>query len=104
MLMYMNGTILDAEMSMYYSGVDVNLYDKDERQTYKAQIVGGLTGLPELLQLRKQNAPDAQLAAAAQQVEMPPLMQDVPIRVRRVKTNKAGFTTLICVLGVDEEG
>ena len=56
-------------------------------------------GLPELLQLRKQNARQEELEVAASQVEMPPTMQLIPIRVRRVKTNKAGFTTLICDLG-----
>ena len=102
MPMFMNGTILDAEMNAFYSGIDIHLYDTEEKQTYKAQIVGGLVGLPELLQLRKQNAPQPELEAAAQQVEMPPTMQPVPLRVRRVKTNKAGFTTLICVFGVTE--
>jgi hypothetical protein len=100
--MFMNGTILDAEMNTFYSGVDINLYDTEEKQTYKAQIVGGLEGLRELLQLRKQNASEPELAEAASQVVMPPIMQTVPLRVRRVKTNKAGFTTLICVFGVDE--
>ena len=103
MPMMMNGTILDAEMNAFYSGIDINLYDGDEKQTYKAQLTGGLVGLPELLQLRKQNAPEQELAAAAQQVEMPPLMQPVAIRVRRVRTNKSGFTTLICALGLDEQ-
>lgn len=96
--MIMNGTILDAEMNTFYSGVDVTLYDTEEKQTYKAQIVGGLPGLLELLQLRKQNVGAQELEMAASQVAMPPLMQPVPVRVRRVKTNKAGFTTLICVL------
>ena len=97
--MFMNGTILDAEINAFFSGIDVNLYDTEEKQTYKAQIVAGLVGLPELLQLRKQNARPEELEVAASQVEMPPTMQLIPIRVRRIKTNKAGFTTLICDLG-----
>lgn len=101
--MFMNGTVLDAEMNEFFSGVDINLYDADEKQTYKGQIVGGLVGLAELMQLKKdamkgRGVSDADLAEAAAQVEMPPTMQPLPIRVRRVKTNKAGFTTLICEL------
>jgi hypothetical protein len=101
--MFMNGTILDAEMNEFFSGVDINLYDVDERQTYKAQIIGGLVGLDELMQLKKVamkkgGVTDEELEQAAAQVEMPPLFQPMSIRVRRVKTNKAGFTTLICDL------
>ncbi len=101
--MFMNGTILDAEMSEFFSGIDINLYDADEKQTYKAQIVGGLAGLDELMQLKRQamkrgGVTDEELEQVAAQVEMPPLFQPMPIRVRRVKTNKAGFTTLICEL------
>lgn len=102
MPMFMNGTILDAEINAFYSGIDVNLYDLEEKQTYKAQIVDGLPGLPELLQLRKRGAQPQELEMAASQVEMPPVMQPIPIRVRRVKTNKAGFTTLICGLGAGQ--
>lgn len=102
--MLMNGTILSAKMNEFFSGVDVNLFDVEEEQTYKAQIVGGLPGLPELMELRKiamkkGGVTDQEIEAAAQQVEMPPIMQLVPLRVRRVKTNKAGFMTLICELG-----
>lgn len=96
--MILTGTILDAEMNTFYSGIDVNLYDADEKQTYKGQIVGGLVGLPELLHLRKQNVTPQELEVAASQVEMPPVMQPVAVRVRRVKVNKAGFMTLICDL------
>lgn len=96
--MYMNGTILDAEINAFFSGIDINLYDTEEKQTYKAQIVGGLDGLDDLLHLRKQGAKPEELEIAASQVAMPPLMQPLAIRVRRVKTNKAGFTTLMCWL------
>ncbi len=95
--MYMNATILDAQMSGFFDGVDVNLYDLDEKETYKGQIVEGLGGLAELRQLKKQNgSPDA-LEQAAAQVEMPPLMQPLPVAVRRVKVNK-GFMKLVCRL------
>lgn len=100
--MHMNGTILAAEMNGFFNGVDIDLYDLDEGQTYKAQIIRGLTGLDELMQLKKAamkkgGVTDEELEQAAAQVEMPILFQPMPIRVRRVKT-KAGFTTLICDL------
>ena len=37
--MYMNATILDAQMSGFFDGVDVNLYDLDEKETYKGQYI-----------------------------------------------------------------
>ena len=101
--MYMNGTIMSARMNDFYS-IEANVFDFDEEQTYKAEIVGGLVGLDELLALKrmalknKGSVPEDQLDAAAAQVQMPPTMQPVPLRVRRVKTNKAGFTTLVCDL------
>lgn len=102
--MFMNGTIMSARMNDYY-GVEANIFDSDEEQTYKAEIVGGLVGLDVLLKLKKLalknkgSVSEQELEEAAQQVEMPPTMQPLPLRVRRVKTNKAGFTTLICELG-----
>lgn len=95
--MYMNGSILDAEMSPFYDGVTVNVYDQDEKQTYQAVIVGGLVGLPELLRLKRLKGSDEELQELAAQVEMPPLMQPLPLVVKRVKVNK-GFMKLVCRL------
>ena len=95
--MYMNGSILDAEMSPFYDGVTVNVYDQDEKQTYQAVIVGGLVGLPELLKLKRLKGSEEELEEAASQVEMPPLMQPLPLVVKRVKVNK-GFMKLVCRL------
>ena len=95
--MYMNGSILDAEIGPFFDGVSVNVYDQDEKQTYQAVIVGGLTGLPELLRLKKLKGTDEELEEAASQVEMPPLMQPVGLIVKRVKLNK-GFMKLVCRL------
>ena len=95
--MIMNATILDAQVGDFRDGVDVNLYDLDEKETYKAQIVEGLLGLVELRQLKKQGASSDVLDEAAAQVEMPPVMQPLPVFVRRVKVNK-GFMKLVCRL------
>lgn len=101
--MMMRGTILSVKMNEFFSGLDANVFDADEEQTYKAQIVGGVPGLAELLALKKQamksgGVTDQQLADAANQVQSPPVMQQLAIRVQRVKVNKAGFMTLICDL------
>lgn len=98
--MYMNGNILDAEMSPFFDGVSVNLYDLDEKQTYQAVIVDGLAGLPELMQLRRAKRPEHELMEAASQVAMPPLFQPVPLTVKRVRVNK-GFMKLVCRLGTE---
>ena len=95
--MIMNATILDAQVGDFRDGVDVNLYDLDEKETYKGQIVEGLGGLVELRQLKKQGAPLEVLDEAAAQVEMPPVMQPIPVFVRRVRVNK-GFMKLVCRL------
>ncbi len=95
--MIMNATILDAQVGDFRDGVDVNLYDLDEKETYKAQIVEGLGGLVELRQLKRQGAPLDVLDEAAAQVEMPPVMQPLPVFVRRVRVNK-GFMKLVCRL------
>ncbi len=95
--MMMNATILDAQVGDFRDGVDVNLYDLDEKETYKGQIVEGLGGLVELRQLKKQGAPLEVLDEAAAQVEMPPVMQPIPVFVRRVRVNK-GFMKLVCRL------
>ena len=95
--MIMNATILDAQVGDFRDGVDVNLYDLDEKETYKGQIVEGLGGLVELRQLKKQGAPLEVLDEAAAQVEMPPVMQPLPVFVRRVRVNK-GFMKLVCRL------
>ena len=95
--MMMNATILDAQVGDFRDGVDVNLYDLDEKETYKGQIVEGLGGLVELRQLKKQGAPLEVLDEAAAQVEMPPVMQPLPVFVRRVRVNK-GFMKLVCRL------
>ena len=95
--MMMNATILDAQVGDFRDGVDVNLYDLDEKETYKGQIVEGLGGLSELRQLKKQGAPLEVLDEAAAQVEMPPVMQPIPVFVRRVRVNK-GFMKLVCRL------
>ena len=52
-------------------------------------------GLADLRQLKKQNQPLEVLQEAASRVEMPPIMQPVPVYVRRVKLNK-GFMKLVC--------
>lgn len=101
MPMFMNGTIMSAKMSEYHNGIDINLFDIEEEQTYKGQLVGGLEGLAELIQLKKialkkGGVSEQELEEAASQVEMPPTFQPMAIRVLRVKTNKLGFTTLIC--------
>jgi hypothetical protein len=95
--MYMNGSILDAEIGPFHDGVSVNVYDMDEKQTYQAVIVGGLAGLPELLRLKRLKGSDEELQELAAQVEMPPLMQPLPLVVKRVKVNK-GFMKLVCKL------
>ena len=97
--MFMNATILDAEVNAFFDGVKANVYDLDEKQTYEALIVDGLVGLPELLELKKQKPPVSAdlLVQAAAQVEMPPLMQPLPVLVKRVKLNK-GFMKLVCRL------
>ena len=99
--MYMNGNILDAEISPFFDGVAVNVYDLDEKQTYQGVIVAGLAGLPELLQLRRAKRPDDELEAAASQVEMPPLFQPIPLTIKRVRVNK-GFMKLVCSLGAGQ--
>ena len=96
--MYMNGSILDAEMSPFYEGVTGNVYDVDEKQTYQCVIVGGLAGLPELLRLKRLKGTDEELEEAAAQVEMPPIMQPLGLIVKRVKLNKGGFMKLVCKL------
>lgn len=98
MPMFMNGSILDAEMSPFFEGMVVNVYDLDEKQTYQAVIVDGLVGLRELLQMKRQKRSDDELSEAAAQVEMPPIMQPVALVVKRVKSNK-GFLKLVCRLG-----
>lgn len=97
--MFMNATILDAEVNAFFDGVKANVYDLDEKQTYEALIVGGLVGLPELLELKRQKppVPSDLLEQAAAQVEMPPLMQPLPVFVKRVRLNK-GFMKLVCRL------
>src|SRR6266702_2447433 len=95
--MIMNATILDAQVGDFRDGVDVNLYDLDEKETYKAQIVEGLGGLGELRPLKRQSASLDVLDEAAAQVEMPPVMQPIPVFVRRVRVSK-GFMKLVCGL------
>ena len=95
--MYMNGSILDAEIGPFYDGVSVNVYDVDEKQTYQGVIVDGLAGLRELLKLKKLKGTDEELEEAATQVEMPPIMQPLGLIVKRVKVNK-GFMKLVCKL------
>jgi hypothetical protein len=97
--MFMNATILDAEVNAFFDGVKANVYDLDEKQTYEALIVDGLLGLPELLELKRQKppAPSDLLVQAAAQVEMPPLMQPLPVFVKRIRLNK-GFMKLVCRL------
>ena len=95
--MYMNGSILDAEIGPFFDGVSVNVYDVDEKQTYQGVIVDGLAGLRELLKLKKLKGTDAELEEAATQVEMPPIMQPLGLIVKRVKVNK-GFMKLVCKL------
>jgi hypothetical protein len=104
MRMLMNATIMSVKMNDFY-GVEANIFDADEEQTYKAEIVGGLPGLSELLELKKialkkGGVSDVDLAALAALVPMPPKMQLLALRVRRVKVNKAGFMTLVCDLSV----
>ena len=104
--MIMNGSIMSAKLNEFYI-MEANLFDHDEEQTYKGEIIGGLPGLDDLLKLKKadQKKPGSvtgeQLEAAAAQVVQPPLMQPLPLRVRRVKVNKAGFMTLVCSLEVE---
>lgn len=98
----MNGTIMSAKINDFF-GMEANIFDIDEEQTYKAEIVGGVDGLAELVQLKKAamkkgGVSDADLEAAASQVQEPPKMQPLPIRVLRVKANKQGFLTLVCEL------
>ena len=95
--MIMNATILDAQVGDFRDGVEVNLYDLDEKETYKGQIVEGLSGLAELRQLKKQGVSLELLDEAAAQVELPPTMQPLVVFVRRVRVNK-GFMKLICHL------
>jgi hypothetical protein len=97
--MFMHATILDAEVNAFFDGVKANVYDLDEKQTYEALIVDGLLGLPELLELKRQKppAPSDLLVQAAAQVEMPPLMQPLPVFVKRIRLNK-GFMKLVCRL------
>lgn len=103
MPMFMNGTIMSAKMNDFF-GIEANIFDSDEEQTYKAEIVGGLAGLDDLIKLKRQalknkgSVSDEELGAVAAQVQMPPTMQPLPLRVCRVKVNKAGFMTLVCEL------
>lgn len=100
--MMMNATILDAQLSGFLDGVDVNLYDLDEKETYKGQIVEGLDGLSDLRKLKKQGAGEDVLEQAAALVEMPPIMQPMLVHVRRVKVNK-GFMKLVCRLELAQQ-
>src|SRR5213082_1855798 len=99
--MYMNGSILDAEVSPFFDGVSVNVYDVDEKQTYQGVIVDGLAGVRELLKLRRQKgsqaglSEDADLAQMAAQVEMPPIMQPIGLIIKRVKVNKGFMKPLL---------
>ena len=101
--MYMNGSILDAEIGPFFDGVSINVYDVDEKQTYQGVIVDGLAGVRELLKLKRLKgtkadlSEDGDLVEMASQVEMPPLMQPVGLIVKRVKTNR-GFMKLVCKL------
>jgi hypothetical protein len=103
MRMRMNGSIMSAELNDFLI-LEANLFDHDEMQTYKGEIVGGVSGLEELLKLKKQalkkpgSVTEEQLEEAAAQVAEPPMMQPLSLRVRRVKANKAGFMTLVCSL------
>jgi hypothetical protein len=99
--MYMNASILDAQVGGFFDGVEVNLYDLDEKETYKGLITDGLVGLADLRQLKKQNQPLEVLQEAASRVELPPVMQPVPVYVRRVKVNK-GFMKLVCRMAVEQ--
>ena len=67
--MYMNASILDAQVGGFFDGVEVNLYDLDEKETYKGLITDGLVGLADLRQLKKQNQPLEVLQEAATRVE-----------------------------------
>ena len=101
--MFMSATIMSVKVNEDFFTIETQLFDMDEEQTYKGEIVGGLPGLSDLLKLKKQamkqgGVTDEQLAAVASQVAMPPTMQPLSLRVKRVKTNKAGFTSLICEL------
>ena len=100
--MFMQGTVMSAKLNDFY-GVEAQIFDLEEEQTYKAEIVGGLPGLAELQQLKKTALKKGidlsqELEAAASQVELPPKMQPLGLRVVRVKVNKAGFMTLLCDL------
>ena len=101
--MYMQGSIMSAKLNDFHV-MEANLFDHEEEQTYKGEIVGGVPGLEELFQLKKAalkkpgSVTDAELEAAAALVVLPPMIQPLPLRVRRVKVNKGGFMTLVCSL------
>ncbi len=100
--MFMNATILDAEVDqMFFGGVNVTLYDIDEKETYKGQIVEGLPGLADLKALKKQNQPVEVLAQAASQIAMPPVMQPMMISIRKAKA-KQSFLTLVCRVAFEQ--
>jgi hypothetical protein len=97
--MYMNCTILDAEVNTFFDGVKANVYDVDEKQTYEALIVDGLAGVRDLLKLKRLKGAkvDEELEDLAAQVELPPLMQPIGLIVKRIKVSK-GFMKLVCRL------
>jgi hypothetical protein len=103
MPMFMNAAILSVKLNDFLI-VEAQIFDKDEEQTYKGEIVGGLPGLDELLQLKKRaqkqgDVTEDQLQALASQVVLPPTFEPLSLRVRRVKEGKAGFkSSLICEL------
>lgn len=99
--MYMNAMILDAQVSNFHNAVEANIYDIDEKETYKVQIAYGLEGLAELRKLKKDGASTGVLEEAAAQVEMPPLVQPVQVIVRKVSVNK-GFMKMTCEMVQDQ--
>jgi hypothetical protein len=102
--MFMNGSLMDAKVNDFFAGVDVDVWDEDEKVMYKGQIVHGLPGLAELLALKKNpKATDEEFEAAAAQVALPPLRVPVMLSVKRAKVNKAGFLTMVCRLEVDQQ-
>lgn len=102
--MFMNGSLMDAKVNDFFAGVDVDVWDEDEKVMYKGQIVQGLQGLSELLALRKkQNVTPEEFEAVAAQVVLPPLRVPVMLSVKRAKVNKAGFLTMVCRLEVDQQ-
>ena len=101
--MFITASLMDAKINDFFLGVDVDLWDEDEKVMYKGQIVEGLPGLDDLRQLKKQNAPLDQLEAVAAQIAMPPLRVPVALSVKRAKVNKAGFLTMVCRLEADQQ-